>query len=111
MLNKVDDFKITKDEIINKKNNGSKIIFRGIKTSSSRSTKDKSKIIARHNHTWVMDEAEELVDEDTFDKIDLSVRNKAQENRIILILNPTTKEHFIYQRWYEGRGVQGRVVI
>ena len=33
MLNKVDDFKITKDEIINK-GNGSKIIFRGIKTSS-----------------------------------------------------------------------------
>ena len=38
-----------------------------------------------------MDEAEELVDEDTFDKIDLSVRNKAQENRIILILTQQQK--------------------
>lgn len=103
MLNKVDDFKITKDEIINK-GNGSKIIFRGIKTSSGDQTANLKSL--QGITTWVMDEAEELVDEDTFDKIDLSVRNKAQENRIILILNPTTKEHFIYQRWYEGRGVQ-----
>ena len=52
-----------------------------------------------------MDEAEELNDEDIFDKIDLSVRNKIQENGVILILNPTTKEHFIYKRWFEDRGV------
>ena len=103
MLGKLNDFTITKDEIINK-GNGSKIIFRGIKTSSGDQTANLKSL--QGITTWVMDEAEELVDEDTFDKIDLSVRNKAQENRIILILNPTTKEHFIYQRWYEARGVQ-----
>ena len=103
LLNKTDDFKITRDEIINK-GNGSKIIFRGIKTSSGDQTANLKSL--QGITTWVMDEAEELVDEDTFDKIDLSVRNKAQENRIILILNPTTKEHFIYQRWFEARGVQ-----
>jgi len=26
-------------------------------------------------------------------------------NRVILILNPTTKEHFIYQRFFESKGV------
>ena len=103
LLGKLNDFTITKDEIINK-GNGSKIIFRGIKTSSGDQTANLKSL--QGITTWVMDEAEELVDEDTFDKIDLSVRNKAQENRIILILNPTTKEHFIYQRWYESRGVQ-----
>ena len=103
LLDKVDDFKITRDEIINR-GNGSKIIFRGIKTSSGDQTANLKSL--QGITTWVMDEAEELTDEDTFDKIDLSVRNKAQENRIILILNPTTKEHFIYQRWYEARGVQ-----
>ena len=41
-----------------------------------------------------------------FDKIDLSVRQKGLENRVILILNPTTKENFIYQRWFEARGVE-----
>ena len=102
LLNKTDDFKITRDEIINK-GNGSKIIFRGIKTSSGDQTANLKSLTGIT--TWVMDEAEELIDEDTFDKIDLSVRNKTQDNRIILILNPTTKEHFIYQRWYESRGI------
>jgi len=103
LLNVQDQFKITRDEIINK-GNGSKIIFRGIKTSSGDQTANLKSLTGIT--TWVMDEAEELNDENIFDKIDLSVRNKVQDNRIILILNPTTKEHFIYQRWFESRGVE-----
>ena len=102
LIGVIDQFKITKDEIINK-GNGSKIIFRGIKTSSGDQTANLKSL--QGITTWVMDEAEELNDEDIFDKIDLSVRNKIQENRVILILNPTTKEHFIYKRWFEDRGV------
>ena len=102
LLGVIDQFKITRDEIINK-GNGSKIIFRGIKTSSGDQTANLKSLTGIT--TWVMDEAEELNDEDIFDKIDLSVRNKIQENRVILILNPTTKEHFIYKRWFEDRGV------
>jgi phage terminase large subunit len=52
-----------------------------------------------------MDEAEELVDENIFDKIDLSVRNLKQQNRVIMILNPVTKEHWIYNRFFEDKGV------
>ena len=103
LLGVIEQFKITKDEIINK-GNGSKIIFRGIKTSSGDQTANLKSLTGIT--TWVMDEAEELNDEDIFDKIDLSVRNKVQENRVILILNPTTKEHFIYKRWFEDRGVE-----
>ena len=103
LLNVSQEFKVTKDEIINI-NNGSKIIFRGIKTSSGDQTANLKSL--QGITTWVMDEAEELNNEDIFDKIDLSVRNKAQDNRIILILNPTTKEHFIYQRWFEARGIE-----
>ena len=102
LLGVIDQFKITKDEIINT-GNGSKIIFRGIKTSSGDQTANLKSLTGIT--TWVMDEAEELNDENIFDKIDLSVRNKIQENRVILILNPTTKEHFIYKRWFEDRGV------
>jgi phage terminase large subunit len=102
LLGVIDQFKITRDEIINT-GNGSKIIFRGIKTSSGDQTANLKSLTGIT--TWVMDEAEELNDEDIFDKIDLSVRNKIQENRVILILNPTTKEHFIYKRWFEDRGV------
>ena len=97
------DFHITKDEILNKKT-GSKIIFRGIKTSSGDQTANLKSL--QGITTWVVDEAEELVDEHKFDTIDLSVRKQGKPNRIILILNPTTKEHFIYKRFFEDRGVQ-----
>jgi len=103
LLNKLQDFYITKDEIINKQT-GSRILFRGIKTSSGDQTANLKSL--QGVTTWCFDEAEELTDEDIFDKIDLSIRQKGSDNRIVLILNPTTKENFIYQRWFESRGVQ-----
>jgi len=103
LFNCVHDFHITKDEILNKKT-GSKIIFRGIKTSSGDQTANLKSL--QGITTWVVDEAEELTDEQKFDTIDLSVRQQGKQNRVILILNPTTKEHFIYTRFFEDRGVQ-----
>ena len=97
------DFYITKDEIINKKT-GSKILFKGIKTSSGTQTANLKSLAGVT--TWVLDEAEELTDEDTFDKIDFSIRAKDVQNRIILVLNPSTKEHFIYKRFFESKGVK-----
>ena len=97
------NFHITKDEIINKQT-GSRILFRGIKTSSGDQTANLKSI--QGVTTFVLDEAEELTNESIFDKIDLSVRQKDKDNRVILILNPTTKENFIYKRWFEDRGVK-----
>ena len=101
--NSVHDFHITKHEILNKKT-GSNIIYRGIKTSSGDQTANLKSL--QGITTWVVDEAEELTDEQKFDTIDLSVRQQGKQNRVILILNPTTKEHFIYSRFFEDRGVQ-----
>jgi len=103
LLNKFDDFNITKDEIRNKRS-GSKIIFKGIKTSSGDQTANLKSL--QGVTTFVLDEAEELTNEDTFDKIDLSVRQLGKHNRVILILNPTTKEHWIYKRFFEDKGIQ-----
>ena len=97
------DFYITKDEIINKKT-GSKILFKGIKTSSGTQTANLKSLAGVT--TWVLDEAEELTDEDTFDKIDFSIRAKDIQNRVILVLNPSTKQHFIYKRFFESKGVK-----
>jgi phage terminase large subunit len=36
----------------------------------------------------------------------LSVRQLGKHNRVILILNPTTKEHWIYKRFFEDKGIQ-----
>ena len=101
-----DDFYITKDEIINLKT-GSKILFKGIKTSSGTQTANLKSLAGVT--TWVLDEAEELNDEETFDKIDFSIRAKGIQNRVILVMNPATKEHFIYKRFFEQRGVEAGV--
>ena len=103
MLNLQHLFHVTRDEIVNKEN-GSKILFRGIKTSSGDQTANLKSL--QGVTTWCCEEAEEI-DEESFDKIDLSVRQKEKQNRIILLLNPSTKEHFIYKRFYQGRGVMG----
>ncbi len=97
------DFYITKDEIVNTKT-GSKILFRGIKTSMGTQTANLKSLAGVT--CFVLDEAEELNDEDIFDKIDYSIRHNIKQNRVILILNPATKEHFIYKRFFEQKEVQ-----
>lgn len=97
-------FEVTKKEIINKLT-GSSILFSGIQTSSGSQTANLKSISGIT--TWILDEAEEMTNEDEFDTIDLSVRVKGKDNRIIMIMNPTTKEHFIYGKFFEARGVSG----
>ena len=92
-------FRITKDEITNMQT-GSSIIFKGIRTSSGNQTAALKSL--NGITTFVVDEAEELDDEGTFDKIDFSIRSQNKQNRVVLILNPTTKEHWIYQRFFLG---------
>ena len=77
---------------------GSEIIFSGIKTSSGNQTANLKSL--QGVTTWVLDEAEELDSPEVFDKIDLSVREKHLQNRVILILNPALREHWIYKRFF-----------
>lgn len=95
-------FKINKTEIVNEQAKSS-IVFKGIKTSSGDQTANLKSL--QGVTTWVLDEAEELHDETTFDKIDFSIRTKGLQNRVVLIMNPTTKEHWIYKRFFENKGV------
>lgn len=95
-------FTIQRNEIINLASK-SEIIFKGLKTSSGDQTAALKSL--QGVTTWILDEAEELTDEKTFDKINLSIRQKGVQNRVILILNPTTKEHWIYKRFFEQNGV------
>ena len=98
LLNHADKFTVTKTEIECK--SGAKILFKGIHTSSGNQTANLKSI--QGVTTWVLDEAEELVDEKIFDKIDDSIRTKGVQNRVILILNPTTHHHWIYKRFFEN---------
>ena len=96
-------FSINRGEIVNTISN-SDIIFKGLKTSSGDQTAALKSL--QGVTTWILDEAEELVDEVVFDKINLSIRQKGVQNRVILILNPSTKEHWIYKRFFEDAGVK-----
>ena len=98
----LDHFRITKDEILNI-STGSSILFKGIRTSAGNQTAALKSISGIT--TWVLDEAEELIKEEDFDKIDQSVRAKNKSNRVIMVLNPATKEHWLYQRFFAAKGV------
>lgn len=102
MLERADDFTIKRREVIND-TTGACIMFRGLKTSSKNQIA-KLKSLNRIK-TWVLDEAQELIDENLFDTIDLSIREKDADNRVILVLNPASIDHWIYRRFFIEAGV------
>ncbi len=76
---------------------GSKVLFRGIKTSSGNQT---ARLKSLHGiTTFVVDEAEEFTSEEDYDKIVLSIRQKGIQNRVIIIMNPTDSNHFVYRKY------------
>lgn len=103
LINSSHLFDVQKKEVVNTVT-GSRVLFRGIKTSSGNQTANLKSL--QGISTWVLDEAEEMVSETDFDTIDLSIRSNVQQNRIILIMNPTTKEHWVYKRFFEDMGVK-----
>ena len=108
MLNLENQFTLTTNRIESNFNK-SKIVFKGLKAGSNQQTANLKGL--KDFSMWVLDEAEELTDEPIFDKIYLSIRgNKKtdpQRNIKILILNPASKEHFIYKKYFEAKGVPG----
>jgi PBSX family phage terminase large subunit len=82
-----------------------RISFKGIKTGSLAQTAN-LKSLSGFN-LFINDEAEELPDFRTFKKIFYSIRSGTKRNLSILILNPTTKEHWIYKEFFEKKGLTG----
>ena len=92
-------FHATKQDVVNLMT-GATIMFRGIKTSSGDQT---AKLKSIHGiTTFVCDEAEEWTSEADFEKMMLSIRQKGIQNRVIIIMNPTDSNHFIYKRYIEN---------
>lgn len=54
---------------------------------------------------FILEEAEEMPNFDDWDKVKKSIRVKDVQNLNILILNPTTKTHWIYDEFFESRGI------
>lgn len=98
-------FKIQRDRFLlkNKKKIG-KIVFKGLKAGSSKQTATQKSL--EDISLIFIEEAEEIPDFETFDKLWKSIRPTDVEAMCILTLNPTTKEHWIYKHFFEDKGVQ-----
>lgn len=88
--------------------NDSKIVFKGFKTGSNVQTASLKSL--KDFSTLIVEEAEEIPDFDTYEKVSLSIRGNndfsSEPNIKVLILNPTTKEHWIYKEFFESKGVE-----
>ncbi len=89
-------FDVTNDRVVNKMT-GSNILFMGIRTSSGKETAKLKSI--KGMSVFVCDEAEEWTSEADFEKMMLSIRQKDVRNLVLIIMNPSTTNHFIYQRY------------
>lgn len=102
LLNCYDSFEVTKDRI-NGVYNQSKIVFKGIKTSSGNQTANLKSL--KNFSLFVLEEAEEMPSFENWDKIKKSIRALDVRNLNILLLNPTTKENWIYKELFESNGI------
>lgn len=80
-----------------------RIAFKGIKTGSKGQTAN-LKSLSGFN-CFIVDEAEEIPSFETFKKVFYSIRSVDKRNISILILNPTTKVHWIYKEFFKKKNV------
>lgn len=84
---------------------GHRIAFKGIKPGSKQQTAN-LKSLSGFN-CFVNDEAEEIPSLEVFKKIFYSIRSIDKRNLSILILNPTTKDHWIFHEFFEKKRLEG----
>jgi len=82
---------------------GNRIAFKGIKTGSKQQTANLKSLFGFN--CFVVDEAEELPDYETYEKVFLSIRSKDKRNLTILILNPASVHHWIFRHFFSGMNV------
>jgi len=84
---------------------GNRIAFKGIKTGSQQQTANLKSLFGFN--LFIVDEAEEMPDYETFEKVFLSIRSKDKRNLTILILNPASVHHWIFRKFFIERNVDG----
>ena len=102
-LNIAQEFNVNIDRISHI--SGGEVVFKGMKTSSGNQTAALKSL--KGFNCLIVDEAEEMPSQKDFEKIQLSIRHPSKPNISILILNPSTKEHWIYKKYFEDRGING----
>jgi hypothetical protein len=96
------EFHISGSEITNKKT-GSKIIFKGVRTSSLNQTANLKSVQGLTD--VIYDEFEEHPDQDSFDKLDESVRSIIASNKMVLVSNALHKQSWQHKQFFEPDGL------
>lgn len=83
------------------------LIFKGLKASSNDQDANNKGINAYK--VAILDEAQDLLDYDEFQRFNLSVRSSDEttEAKMILAFNPTDVSHWIYKKFYEDKVDEG----
>lgn len=102
MHERAQDFQISGSEITNKLT-GSKIIFKGVKTSSLNQTANLKSIQGLTD--VIYDEFEEHPDQESFDKLDESIRTLSASNRIVLVSNALHKQSWQSKQFLQKEGL------
>lgn len=103
LLGYENDFHVTNDRVTSKLND-SKIVFKGIKTSSGIQTATLKSL--KDFSMFIVEEAEEFPTYDEWDKIQLSIRATDVQSINVIILNPTSKKHWIYTEFFRRYGIE-----
>ena len=90
------DFDFKQGEVINSISK-SQIDYRGLK-AQTKTANSALKSVAGKN-VFIVEEAEELVDQPLFERVDLSIRTKRYKNIIVIVMNPTHINHWIYKEF------------
>lgn len=90
-------YHIKQSEIVNT-DSGGRVLFRGIMQGSKNQTARLKSI--PNIKLFALDEGEEMVDETSFDVIDLSLRKIGVHAMLWIILNPSDVTHWIYRRFF-----------
>jgi len=96
------DFHVSGSDIVNK-TTGSKIIFKGVKTSSLNQTANLKSIQGLTD--VIYDEFEEHPDQESFDKLDESIRSVVASNKIVLVSNALHKHSWQHKQFFEPNGL------
>ena len=80
------------------------IVFRGIKTSQGTQTANLKSL--KNFSRFIVEEGEELPSFEEWEKISLSIRRADRKNVSVIILNPSTKTHWIYEKFFLDAGVE-----
>ena len=97
------EFKVRKDRVVSRLNK-SKVVFKGIKTSAGNQTASLKSL--KDFNVFMLDEGEEQESYEDWRKIYLSMRASDVQNLSIIMMNPSDISHFVWQEFFEKRGVE-----